>query len=111
MAGSKLVIVMGHTECGAVKHAIDNTNAAAMDMNALQSLLDEIKPSLANVSTDGEKSSKNATYTNNVIIKNAKQTVEDIRKRSPIMSELEKKGEIKIISAIYDMASGDVKFL
>ena len=111
VAGSKVVIVMGHTACGAVKHAIDNTDAASMNMNSLQNLLEEIKPSMANIETDGDKSSKNVSFTNDVISKNASQTVEDIRKRSPKMAELEKNGDIKIVSAVYDMASGKVKFM
>ncbi|WP_299126870.1 carbonic anhydrase family protein [uncultured Winogradskyella sp.] len=111
VAGSKVVIVMGHTSCGAVKHAIDNTDAASMNMNALQDLLDEIKPSMTNVETEGEKTSKNTDFTNLVITNNAKQTVEDIRKRSPKMAELEKSGKIKIVPAVYDMETGKVKFM
>jgi carbonic anhydrase len=111
VAGSKVVIVMGHTSCGAVKHAIDNTDAASMNMNSLQDLLNEIKPSIAGVETDGETSSNNTVYTNDIITRNAHKTVEDIRKRSPKMAELEKSGDIKIVAAVYDMASGKVKFM
>jgi carbonic anhydrase len=111
VAGSKVVIVMGHTACGAVKHAIDNTDAASMNMNALAELLAEIKPSVDATEKNGEVSSKNTVFTNSVIYTNAKQTVEDIRKRSPKMAELEANGQIKIVSAVYDMETGKVEFL
>ena len=111
VAGSKLVIVMGHTECGAVKHAIDNTDAASMQMNALQDLLNEIKPSVDITDRDGEVSSKNEAFTNSVISNNAIKTVEDIRTTSPKMAALEKEGKIKIVAAVYDMATGKVKFM
>ncbi len=111
VAGSKLVIVMGHTACGAVKHAIDNTDAASMNMNALNDLLNEIKPSVEATDKQGEVSSKNTAFTNNVIQNNAIKTVEDIRKRSPKMAQLENEGQIKIVPAVYDMESGKVDFI
>lgn len=111
VAGSKLVIVMGHTACGAVKHAIDNTDAASMGMTALDDLLAEIKPSLAGIEPNGEVSSKNLAFTNNVIHANAQKTVEDIRKQSPVMAKMEDEGKIKIIAAVYDMESGKVNFM
>ena len=110
VAGSKVVIVMGHTSCGAVKHAIDNTDAASMKMNALQNLLNEIKPSVEMTAKDGEVSSKNVAFTNSVIHNNALKTVEDIRKASPKMASLEKEGKIKIVAAVYDMETGKVVF-
>ncbi|AEE19494.1 carbonic anhydrase family protein [Dokdonia sp. 4H-3-7-5] len=111
VAGSKVVIVMGHTECGAVKHAIDNTDAASMGMNSLSDLLDEIKPSVLETENDGDLSSKNVAFTNNVIHKNAIKTVEDIREQSPKMAAMENDGTIKIVSAIYDMETGKVNFI
>ncbi|MDO1500858.1 carbonic anhydrase family protein [Winogradskyella maritima] len=111
VAGSKLVIVMGHSSCGAVKHAVDNTDAASMEMNALQNLLEEIKPSLEGVEPNGEVSSKNIEFLDKVISNNAVQTVKDIRKQSPKMAALEDEGKIKIVAAVYDMESGKVKFM
>lgn len=112
VAGSKVVIVMGHTACGAVKHAVDNTNAASMDMNALQNLLNEIRPSMEGIVPDtGEISSGNTKYLNSVINYNAEKTVQDIRLASPKMASLEKEGKIKIVSAVYDMETGKVNFL
>ena len=112
VAGSKVVIVMGHTSCGAIKHVIDNTDAASMGMNSLQNLLNEIRPSMADiVSSTGEVSSGNVQYMNRVIDKNAIKTVEDIRKVSPKMAALEKEGKIKIVAAVYNMATGKVEFI
>ena len=111
VAGSKLVIVMGHSSCGAVKHAVDNTDAASMEMNSLQNLLDEIKPSVNSTNVNGEISSKNAAFLNDVIRNNALITVKDIRERSPKMAMLEDEGKIKIVAAIYNMATGKVEFI
>ncbi|MGB1000080.1 MAG: carbonic anhydrase family protein [Flavobacteriales bacterium] len=111
VAGSKVVVVMGHTSCGAVKSAINNTDAASMEMHSLQHLLDEIKPAMASIETDGEKSSKNVSFTTDVVKNNAVKTVEDIRKQSPKMAALEKEGKIKIVSALYDIATGKVTFM
>ena len=110
VAGSKVVIVMGHTACGAVKSTIDQVDAASMEMNSLQSLLNKIQPSITGVETDGERSSKNVAFTNEVIEKNAIRTVKDIRETSPVMATMEDKGEIMIVSAVYDMETGKVTF-
>lgn len=111
VAGSKVVIVMGHTACGAVKHAIDNTDAASMNMNALAHLLSEIRPSVDATEKNGEVSSKNKEFTKNVIYTNAKRTVSDIREQSPKLAELETNGNIKIVAAVYDMETGKVDFI
>ncbi len=110
VAGSKVVIVMGHTECGAVKSTIDNVDARALNMNSLANLIDEIRPAVTETKTDGEVSSKNTVFTNAVITNNAIRTVKNIREASPTMAEMEDKGEIKIVSAVYDMESGKVSF-
>lgn len=110
VAGSKVVIVMGHTACGAVKHAIDNTDAASMNMNALNDLLNEIKPAVALTEKNGDVSSKNIDFTNTVIHNNAVKTVQDIREMSPVMAALESEGKIKIVAAVYDMETGKVNF-
>lgn len=110
VAGSKVVIVMGHTACGAVKSTIDQVDAASLQMNSLQALLEKIEPSIEGVETDGERSSKNVSFTNAVIEKNAIRTVKDIRETSPVMAAMEDKGEIIIVSAVYDMETGKVTF-
>lgn len=110
VAGSKVIIVMGHSACGAVHHAIDATDAGGMGMDSLQHLLDEIKPVV--VAEDGEEvSSKNTAFANRVIAKNVLKTVADIRVKSPTMSSMESEGKLKIVGAVYDMESGKVNFL
>lgn len=111
VAGSKVVIVMGHTACGAVKHAIDGTDAAAMDMKVLDALLKQIHPVVKATPSTGEMTSKNIDFTNRVIENNALQTVEDIKTTSPKLASLVNENKIKIIAAIYDMETGRVKFL
>jgi carbonic anhydrase len=110
VAGSKVVIVMGHTACGAVKSTIDQVDAASLKMNSLQALLEKIEPSIEGVETDGERISKNVKFTNDVIKQNAIRTVMDIRETSPVMAEMEDRGEIIIVSAVYDMETGKVTF-
>jgi len=110
VAGSKVVIVMGHSACGAVKHAIDGTDAASMGMSSLQSLLDEIKPAMETIKGDN-RTSKDATFLHEVISKNVYNTVADIRTQSPTMEGLEKEGKLKIVGAFYDMETGKVSFL
>lgn len=110
VAGSKVVIVMGHTACGAVKSTIDNVDARALKMNSLADLIDEIKPAVEETTTDGERSSTNTKFTNTVIENNAERTVKNIREASPTMAQMEDNGKIKIVSAVYDMESGKVSF-
>ncbi len=110
VAGSKVVIVMGHTACGAVKSTIDNVDAASMDMTNLQALIEKIKPSMEGIEPNGEKRSSNEDYTFKVIEENAKRTVRDIRETSPKLADLEDNGDIIIVSAMYDMETGKVTF-
>jgi len=110
VAGSKVIIVLGHSACGAVHHAIDATDADAMGMASLQNLLDEIKPSV--VAENGEEvSSKNKPFVNKVIARNVTKTVDDIRTQSPTMTSMEAEGKLKIVGAVYDMETGKVNFL
>lgn len=110
VAGSKVVIVLGHTACGAVKSAIDKVDATALGMESLADLLDEIEPAVEETELTGERSSKNTEFTNKVITNNAMRTVENIREASPTLSEMEDEGKILIVSAVYDMESGVVTF-
>ena len=106
VAGAKAVVVFGHTACGAVKGAIDD-----VEMGNLTGLLARIKPAITATTFDGEKSSKNAAYVDAVARTNVVVTLESIRRRSPILAELEKKGSIRIVGAMYDLASGKVEFV
>ena len=106
VSGAKLVLVLGHTACGAVKGAIDD-----VVLGNLTGLLARIKPALPETKFDGEKSSKNASYVNAVARTNVVLGLAEIRRRSPILEELEKKGSIKISGAMYDLATGVVEFI
>lgn len=110
VAGSKVVIVMGHTACGAVKSAIDRVDAKSLNLESLAGLLEEIEPAVQEAKADGERSSENREFTNNVINTNAMLTVKNIREASPAMAKMEDEGKIMIVSSVYDMESGVVKF-
>jgi carbonic anhydrase len=104
VAGSKLIVVMGHTSCGAVKGACDN-----VQMGNLTGLLAKIMPAVAAVPNNGkDRSSKNYEFVEMVAEQNVRQNVQLIRDRSPILKEMEDKGEVKIVGAMYDVASGRV---
>jgi carbonic anhydrase len=106
VAGAKAVVVLGHTACGAVKGAIDD-----VEMGNLTGLLARIKPAITATTFDGEKSSKNAAYVDTVARTNVVVTLDNIRRRSPILADLEKKGSIRIVGAMYDVATGKVEFV
>jgi carbonic anhydrase len=105
--GSKLILVLGHTECGAVKGAIDN-----VQLGNLTELLAKIKPAVDSVKNfTGEKTSKNKDFVDAVCAKNVQLTINNIKQKSEILRDMEKSGEIKIVGAVYDMAMGKVTFL
>ncbi len=106
VAGAKAIVVFGHTACGAVKGAIDD-----VEMGNLTGLLARIKPAITATTFDGEKSSKNAAYVDAVARTNVVVTLDNIRRRSPILADLEKKGSISVAGAMYDVATGKVDFL
>jgi carbonic anhydrase len=105
-AGAKAILVLGHTACGAVKGAIDD-----VVLGNLTGLLARIKPAIPATKFDGEKSSKNASYVDAVARTNVTLGLAEIRRRSPILADLEKKGNIKITGAMYDLATGVVEFV
>lgn len=105
VAGAKLVLVLGHTSCGAVKGAIDD-----VVLGNLTGLLARIKPAIPPTKFDGEKSSKNAAYVDAVARTNVQLTVDNIRQRSPILADLAQKGSIQITGAMYDLKTGMVEF-
>jgi carbonic anhydrase len=105
-SGAKVILVLGHTACGAVKGAIDD-----VVLGNLTGLLARIKPAVAATKYDGEKSSKNYAYVDAVATTNVVVTMSDIRQRSPILADLEKKGAISIVGAMYDLGTGKAAFL
>ena len=107
VAGSKVVVVLGHTGCGAVKGACDN-----VELGLITQMLDKIKPAVQEVKTDdgADRSSKNAAFVNDVVRKNVELTVEKMKADSQVLREMEQNGEIDIVGAVYDVASGKVSF-
>lgn len=106
VAGAKLVLVIGHEYCGAVKGAIDKVN-----LGNLTGLLKKITPAVeACQHYAGTKTSKDAGFVDMVIQENVKITVANIRAQSSILKEMEDAGEIKIVGAYYDMDNGEVTF-
>jgi carbonic anhydrase len=106
VSGAKVVLVLGHTACGAVKGAIDD-----VVLGNLTGLLARIKPAIPATKFEGEKSSKNLAYVDAVARTNVMLGIADIRRRSPILEGLENKGNIKITGAMYDLATGMAEFL
>jgi carbonic anhydrase len=106
VSGAKVVLVLGHTSCGAVKGAIDD-----VVLGNLTRLLARIKPAIVETKYDGEKSSKNAAYVDAVARTNVVLGLGEIRRRSTILKDLEKKGTIKITGAMYELSTGVVEFV
>ncbi len=108
LAGVKLIVVLGHTSCGAVKGACDSAK-----LGNLTQLLDKIKPAVDATESDENKdrSSKNLDFVNKVAEKNVHFAVNDIVDQSPVLHEMYKQKEIEIVSAMYDVKTGKVKFL
>lgn len=106
VSGAKVVLVLGHTACGAVKEAIDD-----VVLGNITGLLARIKPAVPATKFDGEKSSKNAPYVNAVARTNVWLALDEIRRRSALLEDLEKKGTIKITGAMYDLSTGVVEFV
>ncbi|WP_339751371.1 carbonic anhydrase family protein [uncultured Winogradskyella sp.] len=108
LAGTKLVVVLGHTSCGAIKGACDHA-----EMGNLTKLIEKITPAVNAVlepADESSRTSKNLDFVNEVSKKNVLLTMERIHNESPILSEMEKNGEIKIIGAMYDINTGKVYF-
>lgn len=108
LAGTKAIVVLGHTACGAVKGACDDAK-----LGNLTTLLSKLKPAVEATEgyTDGEgRTSKNSDFVNTVAKNNVHITMENIRSQSPVLKEMEDNGEIKIIGAMYDIKNGAVSF-
>lgn len=108
LAGTKLIVVLGHTACGAVKGACDHAR-----LGNLTALINKIEPAVDAVIEPQDKSLRNSSnieFVNRVAEKNVEMTISEIRSASSVLNEMEKNGEIKIIGGIYDIASGLVNF-
>lgn len=107
LAGSKVILVLGHTSCGAVKGACDNAQ-----MGNLTGMLENIMPAVNNTGTgEGEeRNSSNISFVNRVAEENVKLTMDRIKADSPILREMEDNGDIDIVGGMYDVGSGSVTF-
>ena len=105
-AGAKLIVVMGHTSCGAVKGAIDG-----VQLGHLTGLLEKIKPAVAATKYTGERASKNGDFVDAVAKTHVARTVDAIRSQSSVLAGLAKDGKIKIVGAMYYLQGGRVEFL
>jgi len=106
VAGSKIIVVLGHTKCGAVKGACDH-----LEMGNLTALLSKIQPAVYDEKTEiDNRNSGNANFVEKVSTINVKRTVIGIQERSPILKEMIEKGEIDIVGGIHDIANGEVTF-
>ena len=106
VAGSKIVVVMGHTKCGAVTAACKN-----VELGNITPLLNKIKPAVNAVKVNSEATGE-MTYSSieEVSVLNVELSIDRIRKESPILEEMETKNEIEIVGALYNVSSGKVEF-
>ncbi len=106
VAGSKIIVVLGHTKCGAVKGACDH-----VEMGNLTALLSKIQPAVYDESSVKEnRTSSNAEFVEKVATINVKRTVHAIMERSTILKEMIEKGEIGIVGGTHDISTGEVSF-
>lgn len=107
LSGAKIVVVLGHTECGAVKGACDG-----VEMGLLTATLANINPAVNAVQGKFEpRSSKNPAFVHAVTVKNVELTMQKLRDRSNIMRKMIDSGEISLVGAMYDVSNGQVTFL
>lgn len=105
VAGAKVVLVLGHTSCGAIKGAIDK-----VELGNLTALLAKIQPAVETTRYEGERSAKNYGFVDAVARTNVALTMAGIRSRSAVLAELEAAGKIKIAGAMYNLETGAVEF-
>jgi len=106
VAGAKIIVVLGHTKCGAVKGACDH-----VEMGNLTALLNKIQPAVFDEKTETEnRNSSNDNFVEKVSMINVKRTVEAIMQRSPILKDMIEKGECGIVGGNHNITTGEVKF-
>jgi carbonic anhydrase len=105
LAGAKVVLVMGHTACGAIKGAI-----ADAQLGNLTGLLAKIKPAVEATAYSGERSASNYSFVDAVARRNVELTLDHIRNNSPVLAELAGNGTIKMIGGMYNLETGAVQF-
>lgn len=106
-AGSKLIVVLGHTKCGAIEAACNGLGPGGHISNLLQ----KIKPAIEReTETKTDRNSSNKLFLRNVTVNNVFITVQQVREQSPILKEMEDSKQIKIIGGLYDLDTGHVTF-
>jgi carbonic anhydrase len=106
VVGTKVIVVLGHTKCGAIVGACNH-----VEMGNLTTLLNKIQPAIFNEKqTTENRTGSNIMFVNNVTEINVRLTIERIRRESPIIAELENSGSIQIVGGIYNVENGQVKF-
>lgn len=108
LAGTKIVVVLGHTSCGAIKGACDDAK-----LGNLTALISKIKPAVNAVDEPKDKSLRNSSnldFVDTVAKINVQITIDNIRKHSPVLKEMEDDKQIKIVGAMYDVNNGSVVF-
>jgi carbonic anhydrase len=109
VAGAKLIVVLGHSQCGAIKGSIDQ-----VELGYLTGMLQKIQPAVSCVlepSDQAKRTSGNETFVQSVAVENVKLATAAISKQSTVLNEMKQAGRIDIVGAMYDVASGSVKFL
>tara|TARA_B100000768_G_C11239909_1_gene359005 strand:- start:17 stop:646 length:630 start_codon:yes stop_codon:yes gene_type:complete len=108
LAGTKLILVLGHTACGAIKGACDDAK-----LGKLTGMLEKIKPAVRAVKTPEENSSRNSSnidFVNNVAKENVLLTIDTILRESDVLREMHDSKELKIVGGMYDIQEGEVDF-
>ena len=109
VAGARLIVVLGHRHCGAVKGACDDVK-----LGSLTGMLANIKPAIAQVTEPqdpSQRTSANPSFVHEVALTNVRLTVDKILADSDVLREMKEAGEIDVVGAMYDVESGAVEFL
>ena len=106
VSGAKLIAVIGHSNCGAIKGAVDDVH-----LGNLTELLVKIKPAVDSVPAEVQpRTSKNLAFVDQVAEANVQLVMKEIRERSPILAEMLDKGQIRLVGGMYDLSTGEVRF-
>jgi len=108
VAGAKVIAVIGHTSCGAIKGACDH-----VELGNLTALLNKLEPAVAKTESKAgeDRSSKNSAFVDRVAESNVRDTMNNIRKDSPVLAQMEKDGQLLIVGGMYDVTTGKVTWL